>query len=340
MVVGTDASRARRLGRRAPSRSRPSGRCRGSASTSAARSTATATTTGGRSTWPRGSARGRPAARCWSRARSREAAGRHLAFQPIGEVKLKGFGEATELFLARRAVMTGCRSWSCCSGGRDSVCLLDLAVRRRRPRCRRCTSTTGCAAPSPTPTRRSARRCARGSASSCSSCTPERRRGNVQAWARDVRYAEAERLAAERDALIAVGHTATDQVETVLYRLAASPGRRALLGMPERSGRIVRPLLALTREQTAAYCRARGLAWREDATNAVVRARADPLDDPPGAARAASGGGGEPAAHAGAAARRGRGARRGRRRRAADERRPDAGAVVSSRRSRPRWRGS
>ena len=93
--------------------------------------------------------------------------------------------------------------------------------------------------------------------------------GNVQAWARDVRYAEAERLAAERDALIAVGHTATDQLETVLYRLAASPGRRALLGMPERSGRIVRPLLELTREQTAEYCRSHGLDWREDSSNAV-----------------------------------------------------------------------
>jgi len=93
--------------------------------------------------------------------------------------------------------------------------------------------------------------------------------GNVQAWARDVRYAEAERLAAEHDALIAVGHTATDQLETVLYRLAASPGRRALLGMPERSGRIVRPLLALTREQTAEYCRSHGLDWREDSSNAV-----------------------------------------------------------------------
>jgi tRNA(Ile)-lysidine synthase len=101
--------------------------------------------------------------------------------------------------------------------------------------------------------------------------------GNVQAWAREVRYAEAERLAAERDALIAVGHTATDQVETVLYRLAASPGRRALLGMPERSGRIIRPLLELTRDETAEYCRARGLAWREDSSNAgsargVIRA--------------------------------------------------------------------
>ena len=92
--------------------------------------------------------------------------------------------------------------------------------------------------------------------------------GNVQAWARELRYAEAERLAVERDALIAVGHTATDQLETVLYRLAASPGRRALLGMPSRSGRVIRPLLEMTRDETAAHCRARGLEWREDSSNA------------------------------------------------------------------------
>jgi tRNA(Ile)-lysidine synthase len=69
--------------------------------------------------------------------------------------------------------------------------------------------------------------------------------------------------------LIAVGHTASDQVETILYRLAASPGRRALLGMREREGRLVRPLLGVTRAETAAYCTERGLPWREDATNAT-----------------------------------------------------------------------
>ena len=93
--------------------------------------------------------------------------------------------------------------------------------------------------------------------------------GNVQAWARAVRYAEAERLAAERDLLIAVGHTATDQAETVLYRLVTSPGRRALLGMEERAGRIVRPLLGMTRAQTQAYCEAHALTWREDTSNAT-----------------------------------------------------------------------
>lgn len=91
--------------------------------------------------------------------------------------------------------------------------------------------------------------------------------GNLQAWARDVRYAEAERVARERDALIATGHTASDQVETILYRLAASPGRRALLGMVASEGRLIRPLLGVTREQTAAYCVARGLRWREDESN-------------------------------------------------------------------------
>jgi tRNA(Ile)-lysidine synthase len=91
--------------------------------------------------------------------------------------------------------------------------------------------------------------------------------GNLQAWARELRYAEAQRIAAERDALIATGHTASDQVETILYRLAASPGRRALLGMPAADGRLIRPLLAVSRQQTAAYCEARGLRWREDESN-------------------------------------------------------------------------
>ncbi len=91
--------------------------------------------------------------------------------------------------------------------------------------------------------------------------------GNLQAWARDARYGAAVELVLSRGGDIAAGHTASDQVETVLYRLAASPGRRALLGMAARDGRLVRPLLGSSREETAAHCTARGLAWREDASN-------------------------------------------------------------------------
>jgi tRNA(Ile)-lysidine synthase len=91
--------------------------------------------------------------------------------------------------------------------------------------------------------------------------------GNLQAWAREVRYSAAAEIARGGSADMAAGHTATDQVETVLYRLASSPSRRALLGMRPRQGRLVRPLLSFTREQTAAYCRERGLPWREDESN-------------------------------------------------------------------------
>jgi len=95
--------------------------------------------------------------------------------------------------------------------------------------------------------------------------------GNVQAWARELRYSAAARIAEGSDALIATGHTASDQVETILYRLAASPGRRALLGMVQSDGRLIRPLLGVTREQTTAYCEALGLGWREDHSNADER---------------------------------------------------------------------
>jgi tRNA(Ile)-lysidine synthase len=91
--------------------------------------------------------------------------------------------------------------------------------------------------------------------------------GNIQAWARAERYAAADRVAHACNGDVAAGHTATDQVETILYRLASSPSRRALLGMRPREGRLVRPLLPFTRVQTAAHCEARGLAWREDETN-------------------------------------------------------------------------
>jgi tRNA(Ile)-lysidine synthase len=95
--------------------------------------------------------------------------------------------------------------------------------------------------------------------------------GNVQGWARGVRYAAgAEAVAAAGPgARLLAGHTISDQVETILYRLAVSPGRRALLGMEAETERLIRPLLAAeaTREETAAWCSARGLAWREDASN-------------------------------------------------------------------------
>ena len=104
--------------------------------------------------------------------------------------------------------------------------------------------------------------------------------GNLQERARDARYLLAEQLA-EGD--YAAAHTASDQAETVLYRLAVSPGSRALHGMAARRGRLVRPLLGVTRAEVRDYLRARGLEWREDPSNADrrfarARVRHDVLD--------------------------------------------------------------
>jgi len=153
------------------------------------------------------------------------------------------------------------------SGGRDSVCLLDVAVR-----------IAGAEHVAALHCNYALRAEAGEDEAHCAGLCerlgvelhvrrPDRPSGagNLQAWARDARYAEAARLGRGD---VAAGHTASDQVENVLYRLAASPGRRALLGMAARDGRLVRPLLGVSREETAAHCSARGLAWREDASNA------------------------------------------------------------------------
>ncbi len=156
------------------------------------------------------------------------------------------------------------------SGGRDSVCMLDLAVRARGPEAVAALHVNYGLRPE---AEADERHCAELCAELGVELTAERPQrpggaGNLQAWARDARYAAATRLAEPRGATIVTGHTADDQVETILYRLASSPSRRALLGMRPHDGRLARPLLGTTREETTAYCEARGLAWREDTSNA------------------------------------------------------------------------
>jgi tRNA(Ile)-lysidine synthase len=80
---------------------------------------------------------------------------------------------------------------------------------------------------------------------------------------RELRYS----FAADR--LRATGHTASDQVETVLYRLVASGNAKGI--KPKREDGVVRPLLTLWREETEAYCRAEGLEFRRDSSNVDTR---------------------------------------------------------------------
>jgi tRNA(Ile)-lysidine synthase len=160
------------------------------------------------------------------------------------------------------------------SGGRDSVCLLDVLTSIcGAPRLTALHVNYGLRGEESDGDERLVRELCDALGVKLEVCAappaPRQGKGNLQAWARDLRYARATLLA--RGAAVATGHTATDQAETVLYRLAASPGRRALLGMAPREGHLVRPLLCLTREETAAHCRARGLRWREDSSNDGTR---------------------------------------------------------------------
>jgi tRNA(Ile)-lysidine synthase len=80
-----------------------------------------------------------------------------------------------------------------------------------------------------------------------------------EAELRELRYSVA------TDRLRATGHTASDQVETILYRLATS-GRTTGIKAKREDG-VVRPLLPLWREETEAYCRAHDLPFHVDSSN-------------------------------------------------------------------------
>ncbi len=87
-------------------------------------------------------------------------------------------------------------------------------------------------------------------------------------WARNLRYTWFDDLASREEAHIATAHTMSDQVETVLLRLARGTGLHGLGGIQPHRGVYVRPLLCLTRAETEAYCAALGQSYVQDETNA------------------------------------------------------------------------
>jgi tRNA(Ile)-lysidine synthetase-like protein len=98
----------------------------------------------------------------------------------------------------------------------------------------------------------------------------------TEAALRDIRYSF------RADVLRATGHTLSDQVETIVYRLAARGTTKGI--EVRREDGVVRPLLCVWREETEAFCRERGLEWRNDSSNpdtlrGVIRNQILPLLD-------------------------------------------------------------
>ena len=93
----------------------------------------------------------------------------------------------------------------------------------------------------------------------------------VEEAGRAVRYAFLERTADENGFdRIVTAHTLTDAMETVLLHMARGTGLGGLTGIPSVRGRIIRPLLTVTRAEVEAYDAAAGIAFVTDSTNADV----------------------------------------------------------------------
>jgi tRNA(Ile)-lysidine synthase len=91
---------------------------------------------------------------------------------------------------------------------------------------------------------------------------------NLEARARDARYAALERARVGRGATVTlVGHTADDQAETVLLNLLRGSATAGLGGMAVRRGTVVRPLLGVRRAETEALCATLGVVPLRDPTN-------------------------------------------------------------------------
>jgi tRNA(Ile)-lysidine synthase len=95
-----------------------------------------------------------------------------------------------------------------------------------------------------------------------------RRKVSIETAAREVRRSFLTRTAARLKCdLIATGHTANDQAETVLMRLIRGSGLDGLTGIPVKNGSFIRPLLVLRRAQVIQYLTTNAIDYRNDSTN-------------------------------------------------------------------------
>jgi len=91
---------------------------------------------------------------------------------------------------------------------------------------------------------------------------------SIEACSRRLRYRALEQIRQNlRAELIAVGHTADDQVEEVLLRLIRGSGLKGLSGMSHKNGAIIRPLLDISKVQVLSYLDSWGQAYCSDSSN-------------------------------------------------------------------------
>jgi tRNA(Ile)-lysidine synthase len=90
----------------------------------------------------------------------------------------------------------------------------------------------------------------------------------LEAAARRARYQAFDRLAAD---WLLLAHHKDDRAETMLFNLLRGAGVRGAGALRECNGRLLRPLLSLTRRELHAYAMGQKLSWVEDESNADTR---------------------------------------------------------------------
>jgi tRNA(Ile)-lysidine synthase len=92
--------------------------------------------------------------------------------------------------------------------------------------------------------------------------------GGPEAAARTARYTALETLRQKtKSHFIVLGHTSSDQAETVLLGLVRGSGSKSLSGMSEKTGLLLRPLLGIERATTEAFCKDSGIKYWSDPQN-------------------------------------------------------------------------
>jgi tRNA(Ile)-lysidine synthase len=88
---------------------------------------------------------------------------------------------------------------------------------------------------------------------------------------REIRYNFFEKIRVKNKFnYIAVGHTLDDQAETFLMRIIRGSGLAGMAAMRHRNGKIIRPLLGITKKEILEYLRKNKLNYRTDKTNKEV----------------------------------------------------------------------
>lgn len=93
------------------------------------------------------------------------------------------------------------------------------------------------------------------------------RGGNLQARAREARYAALRAVAAPHGALLATAHHADDRAETVLLRLLRGAGPRGLAVLPPRAQDVIRPLVRSGKRDVLLHLERHSLDFAEDPSN-------------------------------------------------------------------------